>query len=180
MLFAPLAAEEAATGLIVHPFWVLVSIVNFLVLLLLLSRYLWVPINRVLDERAAKIREGLEMAEAARADRQRIREEAERVLADARRQSAEAAERATSAAEAAAAEIRAQAKAEAERIRERAQADAAQFHEQALARLRAEVADMVVLAAGRVLGRELDGDKHRELIRRSLEDAGAELQEVRV
>ena len=33
MFFGPLIAEEAPTALVVHPFWVLVSIVNFLVLL---------------------------------------------------------------------------------------------------------------------------------------------------
>ena len=33
MLFAPLLAEGSPTALVVHPFWVLVSIVNFLVLL---------------------------------------------------------------------------------------------------------------------------------------------------
>ena len=33
MLFAPFIAEEAPTALVVHPFWVLVSIVNFLILL---------------------------------------------------------------------------------------------------------------------------------------------------
>ena len=67
MAFAPLLAEETtATGLVVHPFWVLVSIVNFLVILFLLRRYLWGPILTVLANRAEKIREGLAMAEEAR------------------------------------------------------------------------------------------------------------------
>ena len=33
MFFGPLAEEPSSTALVVHPFWVLVSIVNFLVLL---------------------------------------------------------------------------------------------------------------------------------------------------
>ena len=33
MFFGPLVEETSPTALIVHPFWVLVSIVNFLVLL---------------------------------------------------------------------------------------------------------------------------------------------------
>ena len=44
MLFAPFIAEESPTALVVHPFWVLVSIVNFLVLLYLLRRFMWGPI----------------------------------------------------------------------------------------------------------------------------------------
>ena len=52
MGFAPLLAEEAPTGLVVHPFWVIVSVVNFLVILYLLRRYLWGPILTVLANRA--------------------------------------------------------------------------------------------------------------------------------
>jgi len=101
MGFAPLLAEEAPTGLVVHPFWVLVSIVNFLVILYLLRRYLWGPILTVLANRAEKIREGLAMAEAAKVERERMKAEVERLLADARRDAQAIGERMTKAAEAA-------------------------------------------------------------------------------
>jgi F-type H+-transporting ATPase subunit b len=175
--FAPLLAEEVPTGLVVHPFWVLVSIVNFLVILYLLRRYLWGPILTVLANRAEKIREGLAMAEAARAERDRMKAEVERLLADARRDAQAIGERMTKAAEAAAADIRAQAKAEADRLRERGREDAKQLHDQALAQLRAELAGMVVLAASRVLGREVNAEQHRALIERSLDEAAAQLTE---
>ena len=56
MSYGVLLAAEGPTGLVVHPFWVLVSIVNFLVLLYLLRRFMWGPIMGILDRRAAKIR----------------------------------------------------------------------------------------------------------------------------
>ena len=177
MLFAPLLAEESPTALVVHPFWVLVSIVNFLVILYLLRRYLWGPILTVLANRAQKIREGLAMAEEAKAEREQLKAEVERRLAEARREAQAIAERTTQAAEAAAADIRAQAKAEADRIRERGREDAKQLHDQSLAQLRSEVAGMVILAASRVLGRELDPEKHRALIERSLDEAAPQLTE---
>ena len=177
MEFAPLLAEEPPTGLVVHPFWVLASIVNFLVILYLLRRYLWGPILTVLANRAEKIREGLAMAEAARAEREKMKAEVERLLADARREAQAISERTTKAAEAAAADIRTQAKAEADRIRERGREEAKQLHDQALAQLRSELANMVVLAASRVLGRELDADKHRALIEQSLDEAAPQLTE---
>jgi F-type H+-transporting ATPase subunit b len=177
MALAPLLAEEGPTGLVVHPFWVLVSIVNFLVILYLLRRYLWGPILTLLENRAAKIREGLEMAEAAKAERERMKAEVERQLADARREAQAIAERTTKAAEAAAADVRTQAKAEADRIRERGREDARQLHDQALAQLRSELAGMVVLAASRVLGREVDAEQHRALIERSLDEAATQLSE---
>jgi F-type H+-transporting ATPase subunit b len=177
MTFGVLLAAEGPTGLVVHPFWVLVSIVNFLVILYLLRRYLWGPILTVLANRAEKIREGLAMAEAAKAERDKMKAEVERLLSDARREAHAIAERMTKAAEAAAAEIRAQAKAEADRIRERGRQDANQLHDQALAQLRSELAGMVVLAASRVLGRELDPEKHRALIEQSLDEAAPQLME---
>jgi len=177
MLFAPLLAEESPTALVVHPFWVLVSIVNFLVLLYLLRRFMWGPILATLDRRAAKIREGLELTESARREREQLKQEVEKILGEARREAAAIAERTTKSAEAAAADIRTQAKTEADRIRERGRTDAQALHDQALAQLRNEVASMVVLAASRILGREISPDQHRALIERSLEEAGTELKQ---
>ena len=177
MFFAPFIAEESPTALVVHPFWVLVSIVNFLVLLYLLRRFMWGPIMSTLDRRAAKIREGLELTESARREREQLKQEVEKVLGEARREAAAIAERTTKAAEAAAADIRIQAKAEADRIREKGRTDAQHLHDQALAQLRSEVASMVVLAASRILGREISADQHRALIERSLEEAGTELKQ---
>ena len=177
MLFAPFIAEESPTALVVHPFWVLVSIVNFLVLLYLLRRFMWGPILATLDRRAAKIREGLELTESARREREQLKQEVEKILGEARREAAAIAERTTKAAEAAAADIRTQAKAEADRLRERGRTDAQALHDQALAQLRSEVASMVVLAASRILGREISPEQHRALIERSLDEAGAELKQ---
>ena len=174
MLNGPLI-EESSTALVVHPFWVLVSIVNFLILLYVLRTFMWGPIMRTLDTRATKIREGLQMAEDAKAERLRMQSEVERLLNEARREAAAIAERTTQAAEAAAAELRAQARAEADRIREKGRADAQALHDQALAQLRGEVANMVVLAASRILGREISPEQHRALIEQSLNEAGAEL-----
>jgi F-type H+-transporting ATPase subunit b len=177
MLFAPFIAEGSPTALVVHPFWVLVSIVNFLVLLYLLRRFMWGPIMSTLDRRAAKIREGLELTESARREREQLKQEVEKILGEARREAAAIAERTTKAAEAAAADIRVQAKAEADRIREKGRTDAQHLHDQALAQLRSEVASMAVLAASRILGREISAEQHRALIERSLEEAGTELKQ---
>jgi F-type H+-transporting ATPase subunit b len=147
MFFGPLAEDPSPTALVVHPFWVLVSIVNFLVLLYLLRAFMWGPIMRTLDSRAAKIREGLQMAEDAKAERLRMQTEVERLLTEARLEASAISEKMTTAAEAAAAEVRAQARAEADRIREKGKVDAQALHDQALAQLRSEVASMVVLAA---------------------------------
>jgi F-type H+-transporting ATPase subunit b len=137
---------------------------------------MWGPITRTLDSRAAKIREGLQMAEEAKAERLRMQAEVERLLTDARREASALSERMTQAAEAAANEVRSQARDDADRIRDKGRADAQQLHDQALAQLRGEVAAMVVLATSRILGREISPEQHRALIEQSLRDAGAELR----
>ena len=177
MLFAPHLAEgeTSAFALVVDPWWVLVSIVQFLVLFLLLRRILWGPVTRTLEARADRIREGLEAAEASRRERAEMKQEVEQLLATARREAQEISDRTTKAAEAAAVEIRREASAEGDRIRERARTDAQQLHDQTLAQLRGEVASMAVLAASRILGKEVDERAHRELIERSLDEAGGML-----
>jgi F-type H+-transporting ATPase subunit b len=170
----PLGAEDTG-ALLVRPFWVLVSIANFLVLLYVLRRVLWGPVMAMLEERAKRVREGIELAAAAKRERGEMQAEVERLLIEARREAAAIAERTTKAAEAAATEIRAQAKVEGDRLRERARTDAEQLHQQALTQLRGEVASMAVLAASRILGKEVDANTHRALIERSLDEAGTEL-----
>ena len=167
--------ETSAFALVVDPWWVLVSIVQFLVLFFLLRKMLWGPVTQTLRARADRIREGLEAAEAAKRDREQMTVEVERLLTAARRDAAALAERTTKAAEAAAAEIRTEAKAEADRIRERARADSQHLHDQALAQLRSEVAGLAVLAASRILGREVDATSHTAHFERSLDVAGSEL-----
>jgi F-type H+-transporting ATPase subunit b len=180
MLLGP-AFEEATSAfeLLVRPFWVLVSIANFLLLLFVLQRTLWGPVTRVLRERAERIREGLAAAEAARRDQARAREEAEAILSKARYDAQAISERATKTAEEAAAEIVAQAKAESQRLVERARGEAEQAQRQALAELRAQVADLAVLAASRIIDREIDPATHRRLVEKTLDEAAREVGAVR-
>ncbi len=175
-MFAGSLAQESPFTLTVDPYWILVSLVQFLILYWLLRRFLWGPVTRTLESRAARIREGLDLAEQAKRDRERLKQEVEELLAQARAEAAAIADRTTQAAEAAAADLRTQARAEADRIREKGKADAQTLHDQALAQLRGELATMVVLAASRLLGREIDPAKHRELIEESLNEAGKELR----
>lgn len=176
-MFFGVAPEEANPfALTVDPWWILVSIVQFLILYWLLRRFLWGPVTHALDERARKIREGLDLAESAKRERERMKQEVEQLLAQARREAGEISERTRAAAEAAASDIRAQAKTEADRIREKGRQDAQALHDQALAQLRTEVASMVVLAASRILGREVSPEQHRALIERSLDEAGKEMR----
>jgi len=176
MLVGVAAQESNPFALTVDPYWILVSLVQFVILYLLLRRFLWGPVTTALEARAAKIREGLDLAEAAKRDREQLKQQIETLLSQARTEATAISERTTQAAEAAAAAIRAEARAESDRIREKGRVDAERLHDQALAQLRGELASMVVFAAGRLLGREVSAEQHRALIEQSLNEAGAELR----
>jgi F-type H+-transporting ATPase subunit b len=175
-MFGSPLGQESPFSLTVDPYWILVSLVQFLILYWLLRRFLWGPVTKTLETRAQRIREGLDLAEQAKQDREKLKQEVETLLAQARREAAELSDRSTQAAESAAAQIRAEARTEADRIRERGRADAEQLHDQALAQLRGELASMVVLAASKLLGREIDPQQHRALIEQSLSEAGQEFR----
>jgi F-type H+-transporting ATPase subunit b len=176
MLFGFPFATEGESPLLVRPFWVLVSIANFLLLLYLLRRFLWGPVTAVLSERAARIREGLAAAEDAKRERERMHEESETLLTNARREAQAIADRTTKTAEEAAASIVAKAREDSAHLLERARADVERTHRQMLAELRGEIASIAILSASRILQKEIDPQTHRRLVEQTLDESESELR----
>src|SRR2546429_9266841 len=108
MLVGVAAEESNPFALTVDPYWILVSLVQFVILYLLLRRFLWGPVTAALEARAAKIREGLDLAEAAKRDREQLKQQIETLLAQARTEAAAISDPTTQAAEPAPARIRAE------------------------------------------------------------------------
>ncbi|MFN0072040.1 MAG: F0F1 ATP synthase subunit B [Chloroflexota bacterium] len=146
---------------------------NFLLLLFLLSRVLYQPVVKILDERAERIRESMEQAEQIRV--QSARDEQERLaqMDDARRQVQAMLSQATAMAEQVKSEARQAAQDEARRIVERAQAEAAVERDQAMAELRQQVAELSILAAERVVKANLDSPLNRRIVEEFLTELPA-------
>jgi F-type H+-transporting ATPase subunit b len=117
-----LAAEEAAgaTGLQINLFWIIVASLNFILLFVLLSVFALGPLRRMLDERRARIEEGLRDAEQARRDRESAEAERVAALQEARREANEIITRAQKVAQDSRDADIAATKAELERLRDRA------------------------------------------------------------
>ena len=145
---------------------------NFLLLLLILQRFLYRPVLRMLDERSNRIRESLARAESVQAETARLEEQSRSILDEARRDGQQVLAQANRTAEQIMAEARRQAQAEGERLVERARADLARERDQAFQELRQQIADLAVSAAGRVVRRSLDDPAHRELVREFLAEDG--------
>jgi len=146
------------------------QIVNFLLLLYLLNRFLFKRVLVLLDERQTRISQGLEDAETAARDRELARAEREAALAEARREAEAMVQRAAKTAEATSAEILAEAKASAEQITARAREEIAAEKDRALAEIRGEVADLALEAAGKLIGSEMDGPTQRRLVKQFLSE----------
>jgi len=146
------------------------QIVNFLLLLYLLNRFLFKRVLRLLDERQSKISQGLEDAETAARDRELARAEREAALAEARSEAEAMVQRAAKTAEATSAEILADAKAAAEQITVRAREEIAAEKDRAVAEIRGEVADLALEAAGKLIGSEMNGPTQRRLVEQFLSE----------
>ncbi|MDE2901423.1 MAG: hypothetical protein OXP73_00185, partial [Chloroflexota bacterium] len=88
----------------------------------------------------------------ARAEAQRIREEASRAAETLRARELE------------------QARAEAERMRSEAAAEVDRNRARVAAELRTQTADLVLSATSRVLGRSIDDPEHRRLVQEAISD----------
>lgn len=147
------------------------QVINFLILLFLLNRFLFKPVLARLDERSAKIGKGLEDAEAAARDRELARAEREAAVAEARKEAQEMIARATKIAEDSRTEIVAEARSEAEKVTQRAREEITAEKDRAMSELRAHVAELALAAATALVRKEMDGATQRRLVEDFLAEA---------
>ena len=140
------------------------QVINFLILLFLLNRFLFKPILARLDDRSAKISKGLEDAETAARDRELARAEREAAVAEARNEANEMIARANKIATDTRNEILTEARAEAEKVSSRAREEIVAEKDKAMAEVRGQVAELALAAAGRLVRREMDGPTQRRLV----------------
>lgn len=151
-------------------FKLIAQIVNFLVVLYLVNRFGLKPLLRLMDERSARIRKGLEDAEAAERDRELARAERAAALDEARKEAQAMVARATKMAEDSRIEILAAARADAEQVTERARQEINAEKERAIAELRGQVADLALEAAGKLIRQQMDAKTQRRLVEEFLSE----------
>lgn len=142
--------------------------VNFLVLVFLLSRFLYRPIVQILDERAARVRESMERAEQVRLEAGRAEEERTRLLAESRREAEALRAQVERQVEAYRTQRRQEVDAELQHMRDRAEAEMLVRQQQVMAELRTQVADLAVAAAERVIRQNMDAPAQRRLVEQFL------------
>ncbi len=151
-----------------------VQLVAFLVFIFLLWKYAVGPIVNVLDQRQEKIKESFEAAERVQAELKETQARNEDALQQARKDAQEIIATARTNSEQLLASAREEASVQGDAYLKKAQETLRQETEQARQLLRQEVADISVMAASRILRKELDAKAQAQLIEDTLTDAARE------
>ncbi|HWK83790.1 MAG TPA: F0F1 ATP synthase subunit B [Caldimonas sp.] len=149
---------------ITSTFWI--QMIVFVILGLFTMKFIWPPITAALDERAAKIREGLSAADKAKAELAAANLRVEQELSSARNDAAQRLADAERLAQSMIEEAKGRASDEGAKIIAAAHAEAQQEATKAREALREQVAALAVKGAEQILRREVDARAHAELLGR--------------
>ena len=167
-----LNAEAGAAEFQINLFWVITQAASFLILLLILYFVAFRRIGATLEDRRARIEQGLRDADAARVDRDKAAQERQQVLAEARREANDILTRAQRTSDETRERELGETRSELERLREQAVAEIDAERQRAVSDVRAQVADLALLAAGKVVGETMNAARERRLVDEFLDDVG--------
>jgi F-type H+-transporting ATPase subunit b len=170
--FAADAAKEESSNFLVSPdvglmIWTLIA---FLAALFILRKWAWPAITEALDKRQRMIEESITTAERARADAAELLDEYRARLREARAQAEEIVARARKASEALGRETVEDARHKREDLMEQTRRDIEAETRRAIQEIRAEVADLTILATEKVTRKALDEDDQKRLVEEALEE----------
>ena len=142
----------------------ILQLVSFAVFVWFTMKFVWPPIVKALDERKAKIAEGLAAAEKGLRAEEEARKAAESELQKAKEHAKEVISQAQNRANEIVEESKGEARVEGERILQAARNEIDQERNQAREQLRAEVVTIAMAGAEQVLMREVDAKAHSEAL----------------
>ncbi|MGB2952821.1 MAG: F0F1 ATP synthase subunit B [Gaiellaceae bacterium] len=140
------------------------TLVTFALTFFVLKRYAFGAIQKAIDERRERIRQAIEEADNARAEARRLVEEHRRLIAQGRREAEEILAEARRTAEAMERRMKEETEQERQRRLEETRRQIEAETRRALEQIRAEVAELSMIAAEKVTGRVLTDEDQRRLI----------------
>jgi len=142
-------------------FW---TAVTFALLLVVLGKFAWEPILETIETREKTIAEAIESAKRERAEAEKAAADMRASLEKARGEASEMIRRNQAEVAAAKNELMAAARKESESLLAQARASIEEERRAAVAGLRAQVVDIAIEAAGRLLQTQMDEKKQRQLV----------------
>ena len=150
------------------------SLVIFLTVLFVLKKYAWNPLLDFLEEREKDIAESLEMAESAKTNREKIKDESEKILNEAKKEGKTIVSDSKLRAEESANKILDDAKAKSNEFLDDAKSKIEIEKKRAIKEIKEEVVDLSLELATKVLQRNVKDDDNNKFIKSSLEAVKAD------
>ena len=165
MTSLPIVPVLAAGGIAdINPGLTLWTGITFLVLLVVLGKFAWGPIVKMLDERERSIRDAIEQAKKERAEAERMLAEQKKSLAVAQREAAELAKRSQQEVEALRQDLTARARKEADELVAQARRQILEEKSKAVSEIKGLAADLAIDAARKLIQTSLDEKSQRALV----------------
>jgi len=146
-------------------------IINFIVLFFLLRLFLFKPVLKMLDERAKKAKEGMELAEATKKEYEQAKVEVQKQIDRGRQEAQAIIAQTMQTGERLKEESRQEATKQAQLIVDRTRAELEVERDKIVENLRKEFVDISISAAEKVIKETLDKEKHRKLIEETLKES---------
>ncbi len=147
----------------------LAFVINFIILLVLLRKFLYKPILKTLDDRAQKVRESMEWAEATRRDYEHAKEEVQKQIERGRQEAQTIIAQAVQRGEALKEEAKKDAADQAKGIVEKARVELELERDRMIGDIRREFVALLIMASEKVIRQSLDKEKQSKLIEETLE-----------
>lgn len=148
------------------------TLANVLILFLILRKILFKKIIDVMDARDADIKNNIEAGEKAKEEGMKFKSEYETRIQDARDEGQMIVDFARKRAEEKSDTIISEAKKEAEYIKQKVNNEIAKEKEQAFNNIKSEISEIAVLAASKVIEKDIDKAKHEDLIENFIKEVG--------
>jgi len=142
----------------------LAFVINFIILLVLLGKFLYKPVLKMLDERAQKIKESMEWAEATKRDYEQAKAEVQRQIEKGRQEAQAIITTAVQKGEGLKEEARKEAAEQARAIVEKARIELGAERDKMVEDLRKEFVSLLILASEKVIRQTLDKEKQSKVI----------------
>ena len=146
------------------------TIVSFAITLWVLKRYAFGPVQKLIDDRRDRIRQSIEEADRAREEARSLLEEHRALIGQAKSQAEEILAEGRKVADSLRDRVRAETEEDRQRRLEETKRQIEAETQRALEQIRAEVAELTLIATAKVTGKVLDRDDHRRLIEDAIGD----------
>ncbi len=169
---AAAAGQQQLSLVSIDPGTIVFTLINTLIIFLIFRIFLFKPVCKILDKRkemaAAEISEAQKAKEAA----QKAEQEYTARIADAKAEAAEIVKAATARAQKREEEIVSEANRTAAEIRAKAEENIRRDKQRAVNEIKDEISEMVVMAASRVVEKEISEKDNEEIISKFLAEVG--------